>query len=142
MNIVKDRATSYVEGGQLEFDLDKIETHLLDLFRSVPTLQLEIKMVRFTFQESGSLKAVSDLRNKIISKPLNPDDSAILREHFTNNMSMADSFQRQIDLVIGFLTKTLDYTNKTDEKFSSTFYLEYCKQVLMLNDEQIQAAAG
>jgi len=51
MNIVKDRATSYVEGGQLEFDLEKIETHLLDYFRNIPTLQLELKCVRFTFQE-------------------------------------------------------------------------------------------
>jgi len=48
-----------------------------------------------------------DLKNKINAKPLNPDDAAILREHFDTQQSYGESFRRQIDLVAGFLTKTL-----------------------------------
>lgn len=63
--------------------------------------------------------------------------------HFTNNLSMAESFQRQLDLVAGFLTRTLDSRGEgADERISATHYLEYCRQVLMLSDEQVLAAAG
>ncbi len=54
--MVRDRATHYVEGGKLDFDLEKIETHLLDYFRSVPTLNLELKCVRFTYQDQSISK--------------------------------------------------------------------------------------
>ena len=81
----------------------------MDKFRTNPTLKLELKLLRFTFQENSISGKLTALRDKMVgARPLNPEDANFLREHFAHNTAMAADFQRLLDLVASFLLKTME----------------------------------
>ncbi|CAD7957434.1 unnamed protein product [Amoebophrya sp. A120] len=168
---VKDRACKFVEGGSIDFDMDKIEQFLVETFQSKRKVNLELKLVRFTFQDANkfrsnltALKArVASLKSVSSLKPLSPEDTTLLRDHFGNNPQFAEAFQRNLDLVANLLLKTLDVSSsssgaggnnkpgtprtaqqeeKPQASINSQLYLEYCQTVLMLDESQIQEACG
>ncbi|CAD7944987.1 unnamed protein product [Amoebophrya sp. A25] len=173
---VKDRATKFTEGGRIDFDFERIESYLVDKFQSKRMLQLELKVVRFTFQDMGSLGNLSALKSKLTAlgaggatgalqgKPLSQEDQTLLRDHFANNRSLAELFQRHLDLVAGFILKIFDATGSTTAVATATLdartseqqesegggatslpqmgFLDYCTKTMLQTDEQVQATCG
>jgi hypothetical protein len=97
-----------------------VENYLLDYFREIPTLTLELKVIRFEFQDTNQQKGqVDSLRKRLVTKPIAVDDVDSLKSHFQNNKGLADEFKRTVDLVVSFVSRTLAAASAGDEEGGS-----------------------